>query len=59
VRVDPGFDPSRIRLTGNVLGEPPYTGTLKHHGWRTAKVSLPQATAASDPSVVAPAEVEL
>jgi hypothetical protein len=59
VRVDPGFDPSRIRLTGNVVGEPPFTGTLRHHGWRTAKVVLPELTGAADPSVVAPAEVEL
>jgi hypothetical protein len=59
VRVDPGFDPSRIRLTGNVVGEPPFTGTLRHHGWRTAKVVLPELTASTDPSVVAPAEVEL
>jgi hypothetical protein len=57
VRVDAGFDPARIRLTGNVLGEPPYTGVLKHHGWRVARIQLPQAP--SDPSVVAPAEVEL
>jgi len=59
VRVDEGFDPARIRLTGNVLGEPPYTGTLKHHGWRIARVTLPVQTGATDPSVVAPAEVEL
>jgi hypothetical protein len=59
VRVDPGFDPSRIRLTGNVVGEPPFTGTLRHHGWRAAKVTLPEMTTATDPTVVAPAEVEL
>jgi hypothetical protein len=59
VRVDPGFDPSRIRLVGNVVGEPPFTGTLKHHGWRTAKVVLPAAATAVDPTVIAPAEVEL
>ncbi len=59
VRVDAGFDPSRIKLTGNVVGEPPFTGTLKHHGWRIARVVLPSSTAATDPSVVAPAEVEL
>ncbi len=58
VRVDAGFDPARIRLVGNIVGEPPFTGTLKHHGWRTAKIALPRAQA-SDPSVVAPAEVEL
>jgi hypothetical protein len=59
VRVDEGFDPARIRLTGNVMGEPPYTGTLRHHGWRIARVTLPAQTAATDPTVVAPAEVEL
>ncbi len=59
MRVDAGFDPSRIRLVGNVTGEPPFTGTLKHHGWRTARVALPALSGAQDPSVVAPAEVEL
>jgi hypothetical protein len=59
VRVDAGFDPSRIRLVGNIVGEPPFTGTLRHHGWRTAKVILPEATGSVDPTVVAPAEVEL
>jgi hypothetical protein len=59
VRVDAGFDPSRIRLVGNVVGEPPFTGALRHHGWRVAKVSLPSPSRATDPSVVAPAEVEL
>jgi hypothetical protein len=59
VRVDPGFDPSRIRLVGNVLGEPPYTGTLRHHGWRTGKSALPTLTGTQDPSVVTPAEVEI
>ncbi|HZS39190.1 MAG TPA: DUF2760 domain-containing protein [Polyangia bacterium] len=59
VRVDAGFDPSRIRLTGNIVGEPPFTGTLKHHGWCTARIVLPLSSAATDPTVVAPAEVEL
>ncbi|HXU68197.1 MAG TPA: DUF2760 domain-containing protein [Polyangia bacterium] len=59
VRVDAGFDPSRIRLTGNVVGDPPFTGALRHHGWRIAKVTLPSPARGTDPSVVAPAEVEL
>ncbi len=59
VRVDPGFDPSRIRLVGNVVGEPPFTGALRHHGWRIAKVTLPAPARGTDPTVVAPAEVEL
>jgi hypothetical protein len=59
VRVDPGFDPSRIRLVGNVVGEPPFTGALRHHGWRIGKVTLPSPARGTDPTVVAPAEVEL
>lgn len=59
VRVDAGFDPSRIRLVGNVVGEPPFTGALRHHGWRIAKVTLPSPARGTDPTVVAPAEVEL
>jgi hypothetical protein len=59
VRVDPGFDPSRIRLVGNVVGEPPFTGALRHHGWRIARVTLPALARGTDPTVVAPAEVEL
>jgi hypothetical protein len=62
VRVDAGFDPRRIRLTGRVVGEPPFTGTLRHHGWRVREVKLPElvrSDAEPDLTVVAPAEVEL
>jgi hypothetical protein len=59
VTVDTGFDPARIRLVGNVAGAPPFKGTLRHHGWRAAKVSLPALTDGFDVSIVAPAEVEL
>jgi hypothetical protein len=59
VKVEPGFDPSRIRLVGNVVGQPPFTGTLKHPGWRGDGVKLPSLPAACDPTVIAPAEVEL
>ena len=59
VTVDSGFDPARIRLVGNVSGEPPFKGTLRHHGWRAMKVNLPVLSDGIDVSVVAPAEVEL
>ena len=59
VRVDTGFDPSRIRLVGNVAGTPPFVGTLRHPGWRSAEVKLPELPASHDPTVIAPAEVEL
>ncbi|RKH97405.1 DUF2760 domain-containing protein [Corallococcus sp. AB030] len=59
VTVPPGFDAQRIRLTGNVAGEPPYGGTLRHHGWVTTEVKFPTVSPAMEPRVLAPAEVEL
>ena len=59
IRVDPGFDAQRIRLTGNVTGQPPFQGTLKHHGWVAKTIRMPEVSDALDPCVIAPAEVEL
>ncbi|HEY0945315.1 MAG TPA: DUF2760 domain-containing protein [Opitutaceae bacterium] len=59
VTVPVGFDAQRIRLTGNVAGQPPYRGALKHHGWVAKDVRLPVVAEALDPLVLAPAEVEL
>ncbi|MFW6049832.1 MAG: DUF2760 domain-containing protein [Myxococcota bacterium] len=59
VTVEPGFDAAQIRLTGNVVGEPPFTGTLQHRGWRVTDVRLPKLALEHDPSVLAPAELEL
>jgi hypothetical protein len=54
-----GFDPSAIRLTGNVTGAPPFKGTLEHHGWRVTKIKVQKPPEGQDAFVVAPAEVEL
>jgi hypothetical protein len=54
-----GFDPERIRLTGNVSGKPPFRGTLKHHGWIASSIRMPSISENLDPRVIAPAEVEL
>jgi hypothetical protein len=59
VTVPVGFDPSAIRVTGNVTGQPPFKGVLKHHGWRVRAYKLPVPAAGVDELVVAPAEVEL
>lgn len=59
VTVPTGFDAQRIRLTGNVAGNPPWKGALRHHGWVTKEVRIPNVPEAMDPRVIAPAEVEL
>jgi hypothetical protein len=57
--VPAGFDSERIRLTGNVSGQPPFKGVLKHHGWVATQVHMPSISQTLDPRVIAPAEVEL
>jgi len=54
-----GFDTAAIKLVGNVSGEPPFTGVIRHRGWKTPKVELPTLSAAQDASLIAPAEVEI
>jgi len=59
VTVDEGYDAKSIRLTGNVVGDPPHSGELSHRGWRVGEVRLPKMSEKHDPSIIAPAEVEL
>lgn len=59
VTLAPGFDSAENRVTGNVVGEPPFTGTLVHRGWRVAQINLPKLAPGHNPKVLAPAEVEL
>lgn len=59
VKVEKGFDAHAVRLTGNVVGEAPFTGELTHRGWRCTEVRLPKMSEGHDPKILAPAEVEL
>ncbi|MEH6435065.1 DUF2760 domain-containing protein [Massilia sp. DD77] len=59
ITLEEGFDAASVRLTGNVVGQAPFKGTLSHRGWRASKVTLPQLAEKHDARVLAPAEVEL
>ena len=59
VTVPAGFDPAAIKLVGNVTGEPPIRGMLRHRGWKVKEVSLPSLPQGSGRAIVAPAEVEI
>jgi hypothetical protein len=59
VTVQGGFDPAAIKLLGNVSGEPPIRGLLRHKGWHVKEVNLPPLPQGSGRLVIAPAEVEL
>ncbi len=54
-----GFDAAAVRLTGNVVGQAPFTGMLAHRGWRATEVRLPKLAEGHDARIVAQAEVEL
>jgi hypothetical protein len=55
----PSKDPRVVRFIGNVPAMPPSGGTLRHKGWRAAKVDLPALAAKDDATIVAPAEIEI
>lgn len=48
-----------VKLTGNVAGSAPFSGALRHRGWRVEDLHLPEAAEGHDAKVIAPAEVEL
>ncbi len=59
VVLEKGFDPTLTRVTGNVVGTPPFRGRLAHHGWLVREIKLPAMVQGHDPTIVAPAEVEV
>lgn len=59
VTLPDGFDASLVRLTGNVVGRAPFSGSISHRGWRVDEVRLPKLADSHNANVIAPAEVEL
>jgi hypothetical protein len=59
VTVPAGFDPAAVKLIGNVSGQPPVKGLLRHRGWRVKEANLPSLPQGAGRQIVAPAEVEV
>jgi hypothetical protein len=59
VDVPADFTPALIRVTGKLAGGPPYTGVLRHGGWRVREERLPAPSPGSDARILLPAEVEV
>ena len=57
--VPKGFDPSAIRVIGNVTGEPPFTGSINPPGWRVKELKLAPPPEGADEFVLQPAEVQI
>lgn len=59
ITLERGFDPGTIKVIGNVTGQPPFTGIVRHRGWRAGRFELPALSGLQDPAIIAPAEVEV
>ncbi len=61
VVVPAGFSPDNHQLVGKITGQPPFTGTLVHKGWKTNRVKLPRTLKDQGGRLpaIAPAQVEL
>lgn len=59
VTLNKGFDAACYRLTGNIVGDAPFTGTLVHKGWQVTDLRLPKLTEGHNAKIIAAAEVEL
>ena len=57
--VPAGFDPSAIRVVGNVAGSPPFTGSIQHPGWRVKELKLAAPPEGTDEFVLQPVEVQI
>jgi hypothetical protein len=57
--VPKGFDPSAVRVVGNVTGEPPFAGAINHPGWRVKELKLATPPEGADEFVLQPAEVQI
>jgi hypothetical protein len=59
ITVHPDFDPDSIKLTGNVTGDPPFKGIVRHKGWQASKPDIPTLSGSKESKIIAPAEVEI
>jgi hypothetical protein len=59
VTLQEGFDAAAVRLTGNVVGRAPFSGSISHRGWKVEDTRLPKLAPSHEASILAPAEVEL
>lgn len=58
ITIEPGTNAARVKVLGNVTGQPPFHGVVRHRGWMLNRTELPSLPSTA-PSVIAPAEVEV
>jgi len=59
ITIPPGFDMDAITLVGDVAGDPPFEGIVKHPGWKAGKKEVPKLSDIQDPAIITPAEIQI
>lgn len=60
ITIPQGYNPAKYKLTGNVIGEGPYQGVVRHSGWKACQLSLPKNLLHSiEEGILVPAEIEI
>ena len=59
IKIEADFDIDSIKLIGNVTGEPPFEGVVKHRGWKAGKREIPKLSDIHDSTIIIPAEIEI
>ncbi len=59
ITIEAGFDIDAINLVGNVSGQPPFNGVIKHPGWKAGKKDVPKLSDIQDSGIMTPAEIEI
>jgi len=59
VKIPAGYNSAQIKVVGRVNGNPPYTGIVRHRGWKVHKLSLPKQHTQQQGDVICPAEIEV
>ena len=57
ITVEPGFDMNAMNLVGDVAGDPPFEGIIRHPGWKAGKKEIPRLSDIRDSSIITPAEI--
>lgn len=59
ITIEPGFDMNAITLVGDVAGDPPFEGIVRHPGWKAGRKEIPNLADVRDSAVITPAEIEV
>jgi len=58
ITIEAGTNAAHVKVLGNVAGQPPFSGVVRHRGWMLNRTELPTLPS-NAPYVIAPAEVEV